>query len=93
MNLASHRALESVEDEALSLYESLALERHRNDDGPEMAAAVASARVPGVQMALIDHFDVNSGESLAQLGFDARAPIGRIRHEGCQPMNDAVKRS
>jgi hypothetical protein len=93
VNLAPHCALESVEDEALSLDESLALERHRNDNGPEMAAAVARTRVPGVQMTLVDHFDVNSGESLAQLGFDARAPIGRIQHEGCQPMIDAIKRS
>jgi hypothetical protein len=58
-----------------------------------MAAAVARTRVPGVQMALVDHFDVNGGESLAQLRFDARAPIGRIQHEGCRPMIDAIKRS
>ncbi len=93
MNLAPHRTLESVVDEALPLDESLALELHRNDDCPEMAATIASTRVPCVQMALVDHFDVNSGESLAQLGFDTRAPIGRIRHEGCQPMIDAIKRS
>jgi len=58
-----------------------------------MAAAVAGTRVPDMQMAFVDHFDVNSGESLAQLGFDARAPIGRIQHEGCQPMIDAIKSS
>jgi hypothetical protein len=34
-----------------------------------------------MQMTLVDHFDVNRGESLAQLGFDARTPIGRIGHE------------
>ena len=81
MNLAPHRALESVVDEALPLDGSLALELHRYDDGPEMAAAVAGARVPDMQMTLVDHFDVNCGESLAQLGFDTRTPIGGIRHE------------
>ncbi len=81
MNLGPHRALESVVDETLPLDGGLALELHRNDDGPEMAAAVAGTRVPGMQMTLVDHFDVNRGESLAQLGFDARTPIGRIGHE------------
>jgi hypothetical protein len=76
VNLAPHRALESVVDEALPLDGSLALELHRNDDGPEMSAAVAGTRVPAMQMALVDHFDVHSGEPLAQLDFDARAPIG-----------------
>jgi hypothetical protein len=46
-----------------------------------MAAAIAGTRVPGMQMTLVDHLDVNSGKSLAQLSFDARAPIGRFRHE------------
>jgi hypothetical protein len=46
-----------------------------------MAAAAAGTRVPRMQMTLVDHFDVNRGESLAQLGFDARTPIGRIGHE------------
>jgi len=81
VNFAPHRALESVVDETLPLDGSLALELHRNDDGPEMAAAVAGTRVPDMQMTLVDHFDVNSGESLAQFGFDAREPIGRVRHE------------
>ena len=81
MNLATHRTLECVVDEALPLDGSLALELHRNDDGPEMAAAVAGTRVPDMQMTLVDHFDVNGGESLAQFGFDAREPIGRVRHE------------
>jgi len=81
VNLASHRALESVVNEALPLNGSLALELHRNDDGPEMATAVAGTRVPGMQMTLVDHFDVNRGEALAQLGFDARTSIGRIGHE------------
>ena len=76
MNLAPHRALESIVDEALPLDRSLALEAQRNDDGPEMAAAVAGTRVPRMQMTLVDHFDVNRGESLAQCGFDARTPIG-----------------
>jgi hypothetical protein len=40
-----------------------------------MAAAVAGTRVPGMQMTLVDHFDVNGAESLAQLGFDASTPI------------------
>ncbi len=66
MNLAPHRALESVVDEALPLDGSLALELHRNNDGPEMAAAVAGTHVPDMQMALVDHFDVNSAETLAQ---------------------------
>jgi hypothetical protein len=30
-----------------------------------MAAAVAGTRVPDMQMTLIDHFDVNRGETLA----------------------------
>ena len=81
MNLVAHRALERVVDEALPLDKSLTLELHRNDDCPEVAAAVAGTRVPGVQMTFVDHFDVNCGESLAQLGFDARTPIGQIRHE------------
>ena len=76
MNLAPHGTLESVVDEALPLDGSLALELHRNDDGPEVAAAAAGTRVPAMQMALIDHFDVHGGEPLAQLDFDARAPIG-----------------
>jgi len=81
VNLAPHRALESVVDEALSLDGSLALELHRNYDGPEMAAAVAGTRVPDMQMTLVDQFDVNSGESLAQFSFDSRTRTGRIRHE------------
>ncbi len=81
MNLAPHRALESVVDEALPLDGSLALEPHRNDDGPKMAAAVAGTHVPDMQMALVDHLDVNSGKPLTQLSFDARTPIGRFRHE------------
>jgi hypothetical protein len=76
VNLAPHHALESVVDEALPLDGRLALELHRDDDGPEMAAAVAGTRVPGMQMTLVDHFDVNGAESLAQLCFDARTPIG-----------------
>ena len=80
MNFPPHHAIESVVDEALPLDGSLALEPHRNDDSPEMAAAVAGARVPDMQMTLIDHFDVNSGETLAQLGFNTRTPIGRFRH-------------
>jgi hypothetical protein len=76
VNLAPHRALESVVDEALPLDGSLALELHRNNDGPEMPAAVAGTRVPAMQMALVDHFDVHGGEPLAQLDFDARTPIG-----------------
>jgi hypothetical protein len=76
VNLAPHRALESVVDEALPLDGSLALELHRNDDSPEMAAAVAGTRVPGMQVTLVDQFDVHSGESLAQRGFDARTPAG-----------------
>ena len=62
MNLAPHRALESVVDEALPLDRSLALELHRNDDGPEMAAAIAGTRVPDMQMTLVDYFDVYSAE-------------------------------
>ena len=81
MNRAPHRALESVVDEALPLNRRLALELHRNDDGPEMAAAVAGTRMPGMQMTLVDHLDVNSGKPLTQLSFDARTPIGRFRHE------------
>ncbi len=65
MNLVSHCALESVIDETLPLDGSLALEPHRNDDGPEMAASVAGTHVPNMQMTLVDHFDVNSGETLA----------------------------
>ena len=65
MNLGPHRALESVVDEALPLDGRLALELHRNDDGPEMAASVAGTHVPNMQMTLVDHFDVNSGETLA----------------------------
>ncbi len=80
MNFPPHRAIESVVDEALPLDGSLALEPHRNDDGPEMAAAVAGAHMPNMQMTLVDHFDVNSGKTLAQLGFNARTPIRRIRH-------------
>ena len=76
MNLAPHRTFESVVDEALPLDGSLALELHRNDNGPEMAAAVAGTRVPAMQMTLVDHFDVHSGEPLAQLDFDSSAPIG-----------------
>ena len=75
MNLAPHRALESVVDEALPLDGSLALELHRDDDGPEMAAAIASTCVPGMQMAFVDHFDMYSRESIAQRGFDPRTPI------------------
>ena len=80
MDLAPHRAIESVVDEALPLNGSLAFEPLRNDDGPEMAAAVAGTHVPDMQMTLVDHFDVNSGETLAQLGFNARTPIGRVGH-------------
>ena len=65
MNLAPHRTRESVVDDALPLDRRFALELHRDDDGPEMAAAVAGARVSDMQMALIDHFNVNRGESLA----------------------------
>ncbi len=80
MNFPPHHAIESIVDEALPLDGSLALEPHRNDDGPEMAAAVAGTHVPDMQMTLVDHFDVNSGETLAQLGFNTRTTIGRIRH-------------
>lgn len=66
MDLAPHRVIESVVDEALSLDGSLPLEPYRNDDGPEMAAAVAGTHVPDMQMTLVDHFDVNSAETLAQ---------------------------
>jgi len=76
VNLAPHRALESVVDEALPLDGSLALELHRNNDSPEMATSIAGTRVPAMQMALVDHFDVHGGEPLAQLDFDARTPIG-----------------
>jgi len=75
VDLASHRVLERVVDEALPLYGSLAFELHRNDDGPEMAAAIASTCVPGMQMAFVDHFDMYSRESIAQRGFDPRTPI------------------
>lgn len=80
MNLGSHRVLESVVDETLSLDRSLALEPDRYNDGPEMAAALACTRMAYMQMALVDHFDVNSCESIAQLRFDSRAPIDRVRH-------------
>ena len=65
MDLAPHYAFESVVYEALPLDGSLSFELHRDDDGPEMAAAVAGTRVPDMQMTLIDHFDVNRGETLA----------------------------
>jgi hypothetical protein len=65
VNLAPHRALESVIDQALPLDGSLAFELQRNDDGPEMATALASTRVPDMQMTLVDHFDVYSGEACA----------------------------
>jgi len=80
VNLAPHRALERIVDEALPLDGSLALELHRNDDSSEVAATVAGAGVPDVQMALIDHFDVNRGEPRAQLVLDSRTPIGLLRH-------------
>ena len=65
MDFASHRALESVVDEALPLDRSLTLELQRNDDGSEMTAAVAHTRVSDMKMTLVDHFDVDCGESLA----------------------------
>jgi hypothetical protein len=46
-----------------------------------MASAVAGTRVPDMQMTLVDQFDMNSGESLAQFSFDSRTRTGRIRHE------------
>jgi hypothetical protein len=80
MNLAPHRTLERSIDEPLPLNGGFAIELHRDDDGPEMAATIAGPCVPGVQMTLIDHFDVDRSESLAQLGLDARTPIRGIRH-------------
>ena len=76
MNLAPHRILESIVYEALPLDGGLAFELCRNDDGPEMAAAVTGACMTGMQVAFIDQFDVDGRESLAQRGFDARTTIG-----------------
>jgi hypothetical protein len=45
-----------------------------------MTAALSGAHVSDVQVALVDHFDVDCSETLAQLRFDPRAPVGSIGH-------------
>jgi len=65
VDFAPHRAFERVVDQTLPLHGGLAIELHRDDDGPEMAAARSGTRVTGVQMTLIDHFDVYCGKPLA----------------------------
>ena len=47
-----------------------------------VATALAGTCVPGVQMALINHFDVYRRKPFAQLSFDACAPIDGIRPFG-----------
>jgi len=66
VDLAAHGALERLVDETLPLHGRLALESNRHDHCPEMAAAFTRTRVAAMQMALVDHFDVNGSEPLAQ---------------------------
>jgi hypothetical protein len=45
-----------------------------------MAATLPGSNVPDVQVALVDHLDVDRRQTLAQLGFDPRTAIRRIGH-------------
>jgi len=82
VDLVAHDFLESVVDQALPLDRALVFETGRDDDSPKMAAALPGANVPDVQVALVDHLDVDRRQTLAQRSFDPRTAIGSIGHGG-----------
>ena len=80
MDLVAHDILESAVDQALPLDRALAFEPSRDDNGPKVATALSGANVPDMQVALVNHVDVDRSQTLAQLGFDPRTAIGRFGH-------------
>ncbi len=76
-------------DEALPRDGILAFEEARHDDGAKVAASGCRACMPGVEVALIDHFDMNGREPFADGFLDARAAIIRCGgHRGVSPLED-----
>ena len=85
MDVGTHLLGEGSIDEALALDEAFPLEAIRDDENAEVSTPGLRARVPGVEMALVDDLDVHGIEKLAKARRDASSAIGRFHEDAWDP--------
>ena len=89
MDLLDHLFGQDPVDETLGFEFAQALETRRDDGGPEMPSARPGAFVPGMEVALIHHFDVRYVEISGEFFLDPRPSVHSDRSVRPLPLRTA----